>query len=229
MGRLGFWPSCSAVLIKPGVACGAASRMKSCKPPSSIASLLLCAVAIGVLLMFPAAGHGAQIINNQGGYIVRHPRGWRAELNRNRVSLVKGRVHRGMRYPRGGALILIQAFPPWDHPTFQRESSDEANLTALATGQVISQTPATGGQWAKLTDLQPGVVRTTWCVRHIEDHAFLVSVSCSPDDPKAPKYDDVMDRIVAGITLVNTPGPTRTPHHKAPQHRKIATHTPARE
>src|SRR5579862_3831604 len=196
------------------------SRRRS---PSASSLLSILAVVI-VSIICAAESPGVQVTNLERGYRVAYPRGWKSQHTGRNTTVYNGEdLTGGMLYPAGGAIIVIQMFPPCDHPRFKCERGDETNLLDFARGgQIISQTPAGAGQRAKLTYLAPHL-RETWTIRHVGDRTFLASASCNPDDPKATEYDAVLENVVSSITLLKaTPGPAETPHYKAEPH--VNTH-----
>ncbi len=216
-----------------GVRCvrgGFDAPMSQRRSSSGVWLLGLAVVMIG-MLMVPGAIRGAQVTSADGGFRMTVPNGWKREFRHHGIALYTGRVRHGALVPAGGAVILVFGFPPYDHPIFRPDRSDEANLVEFARdGRIISQTPATDGQRAQLTyvKLKPNY-RSSMTVRHVGDRAFLMMVDCAADDPRARKYDTVGDRVISSITLISGP-PVSTPairHHKVSRHRKAAPPTPA--
>jgi hypothetical protein len=101
------------------------------------------------------------------------------------------------------------------HPFFTEDRDDDSNLDYLArAGRIINRRRARRGQLAKITYVSPEInLRRSWTVRHIGNRTFLVMLDCTPHDPKAAAYDQVVSTLVASISLVPvTPPPaTATP------------------
>ncbi len=180
-------------------------------------------LAIGVAFVLstsPLAVQAAQFTSPTAGYRLTYPDAWRARLHGNGRDVVAANfpdsvVPEGGFVPPGGVTIIVNSFPPWDHPYVHQGSDDYDVLDKIAHNEtILTRTTRSSGQPAHVASDDALInLRTVTTIIHRAQRTFFVMLWCNADDPKAAAYDRIFDDVVASITVIDaTPTPAaRTP------------------
>jgi hypothetical protein len=176
-------------------------------------------VAVALLLVSILGSpsvEAAQFTDTTQGFTLTYPDTWNAELGLHGRGVVlrnfpAERTPEGGFVPPGGAVISIGVYPPFDNPYFPQGRDDYSALDYMArNSKVIARTDPSSGQPARVTEIFDAAnLRTVHTVRHVGARTFLLHLECLADDPQVPAYEQVLDSVIASISLTSvTPAPT---------------------
>lgn len=117
--------------------------------------------------------------------------------------------------PPGGASIAIQTFPPYDNPHYLQGQDDNAALKSVVGNEtVVAQTTPSTGQPARVTSVDNALNdRSVYTTVHKGGKVFFFILSCKADDPQAASYEQVLNDVIASISITGltpaAPTPTR--------------------
>ncbi len=175
---------------------------------SIVAGLLFC-------LTGSLTSEAAQFIA-PAGYSVTYPETWSAHVhvdgrdvalsNYPPQELPPGRME-----PPGGAMIVIQTFPPYDNPYFPQGSDDYNVLDAFVRNDtVIARTTRASGQPARVTSVTTALnTRFVHTILHKGGKTFFIMFDCNADDSQIAAYEQVLNDVIVSISVAApSPAPT---------------------
>ncbi len=172
-----------------------------------LAASLLPTMVVASFLLWREPVRAAQFTSPRTGYTITYPDSWNAEPGGRDVifrNFPAWQTPEGGFVPPGGATITVASFPPYDHP-YLRPGLDEYDvLDKVASGnRVISRTSRASGNPARVTSILEGAnLRSTDTVIHMNGRVFLFILECNADDPQASAYEQIMNDIITGTTIV---------------------------
>jgi len=183
--------------------------------------LFMLALGLGALLCALAGrpGYAAQFTSATGNYSITYPDTWYADPHGRDVFLANYTGQQlyaaGHTTPPGGTSIAIQTFPPYDNPYYLQSQDDYAALKSVVGNEtVVAQTTPSTGQPARVTTVANALNdRSVYTIVHKGGKVFFFILSCNADDPQAASYEQVLNDVIAciSITGITPAAPTPTP------------------
>ncbi len=176
-------------------------------------------LALMLFLSCPSV-RAAQFTSPTANYSVTYPDTWNVEpfaggRNVSFYNYPPQELPFGRMAPPGGAMIIIQTFPPYDNAVFPQGSDDYNVLDAFVRDDtVIARTTRASGQPARVTSVTTALnTRFVHTILHKGGKTFFIMFDCNADDPQIAAYEQVLDDVIASISIAGAARPRKGGNH----------------
>jgi hypothetical protein len=179
----------------------------------------IASVAVVLAVITLNAPPGPVFTNTARGYRVTYPDGWNTTLSSNGTLTLRSFAPQatlpGGNPPKGGVLIVVQAFPPYTNRLFPEGSDDDAAMDQLAEGdgkEVVSRVTASSGEPARLAYIESlAKLHFVLTIRHKEGKTFLFTLVYRTDDPDGAAREHTFDDLIASVSVTEGAPASPTP------------------